>query len=202
MDEQKAIPKPFFKRREVIFTSALLVLLAFLLLSSRMTGRPPLVESITPKIGFPRDVMVITGKYFGDERNGGEVVIGGYAPVSSGYLDWSDSRISLRIPEDVSSGMVRVITKNGERFKRIKPGLHRISQFAQHPASDFSQVFFIIQEQDMFRTLWQEFCFQSPDFSYPFLKAGKINIECGPLIQAGLEINGSAMTLYDAVDNR
>jgi len=58
--------------------------------------------------------MVITGKYFGDERNGGKVVIGGYAPVSSGYLDWSDSRISLRIPEDVSSGMVRVITKNGK----------------------------------------------------------------------------------------
>lgn len=114
MDEQKAIPKPFFKRGEFIFTSILLVLFAFLLLSSRMTGRPPLVESITPKIGFPQDVMVITGKYFGDERNGGEVVIGGYAPVSSGYLDWSDSRISLRIPEDVNSGMVRVITKNGK----------------------------------------------------------------------------------------
>lgn len=114
MDEQKGIPKPFFKRGEFIFTSVLLVLLAFLLLSSRMTGRPPLVESITPKIGFPQDVMVITGKYFGDERNGGKVVIGGYAPVSSGYLDWSDSRISLRIPEDVSSGMVRVITKNGK----------------------------------------------------------------------------------------
>ncbi len=114
MDEQKGIPKPFFKRGEFIFTSVLLVLFAFLLLSSRMTGRPPLVESITPKIGFPQDVMVITGKYFGDERNGGKVVIGGYAPVSSGYLDWSDSRISLRIPEDVSSGMVRVITKNGK----------------------------------------------------------------------------------------
>jgi len=114
MDEQKGFPKPFFKRGEFIFTSVLLVLLAFLLLSSRMTGRPPLVESITPKIGFPQDVMVITGKYFGDERNGGKVVIGGYAPVSSGYLDWSDSRISLRIPEDISSGMVRVITKNGK----------------------------------------------------------------------------------------
>lgn len=114
MDEHKVVPKPFFKRREFIFTAVLLVLTTFLLLSSRMTGRPPLVESITPKIGFPQDVMVITGKYFEDERNGGEVVIGGYAPVSSGYLDWSDSRISLRIPEDVSSGMVRVITKNGK----------------------------------------------------------------------------------------
>jgi transglutaminase-like putative cysteine protease len=114
MVENKQIPKPFFKRREVMFTAILLAILAVLLLSSRMTGRPPQVESITPKIGYPQDVMVITGKYFGDERNGGEVVIGGYAPVSSGYLNWSDTQISLRIPEEVSSGMVRVITKNGK----------------------------------------------------------------------------------------
>jgi transglutaminase-like putative cysteine protease len=114
MDDQKQVPKPFFKRKEVLFTIILLALLGVLLLSSRMTGRPPQIESITPKIGFPQDVMVITGKYFEDERDGGEVVIGGYAPVSSGYLDWSDTQISLRIPEDVNSGMVRVITKNGK----------------------------------------------------------------------------------------
>jgi hypothetical protein len=114
MDEKKQIPKPFLKRREVMFTAILLAILVVLLLSSRMTGRPPQVDSITPKIGFPQDVMVITGKYFGDMRDGGEVVIGGYAPVSSGYLDWSDTQISLRIPEEVSSGMVRVITKNGK----------------------------------------------------------------------------------------
>jgi hypothetical protein len=114
MDEKKHIPKPFLKRREVLFTTILLVILAVLLLSSRMTGRPPQIDSITPKIGFPQDVMVITGKYFGNVRNGGEVIIGGYAPVSSGYLGWSDTQISLRIPEEVSSGMVRVITKNGK----------------------------------------------------------------------------------------
>jgi hypothetical protein len=114
MAEEKQIPKPFLKRREVLFTTILLVILAVLLLSSRMTGRPPQIDSITPKIGYPQDVMVITGKYFGNERNGGEVVIGGYAPVSSGYLNWSDTQISLRIPEEVSSGMVRVITKNGK----------------------------------------------------------------------------------------
>ena len=114
MDEKKQIPKAFLKRREVMFTAILLAILVVLLLSSRMTGRPPQVDSITPKIGFPQDVMVITGKYFGDMRDGGEVVIGGYAPVSSGYLDWSDTQISLRIPEEVNSGMVRVITKNGK----------------------------------------------------------------------------------------
>jgi hypothetical protein len=115
MEDKQPLPKrAFFRRREVSLTTILLVLVGVLLLSSRMTGRPPLIEAITPKIGFPQDVMVITGKYFGDERNGAEVVIGGYAPVSSGYLDWSDTQISLRIPEDVSSGMVRVITKNGK----------------------------------------------------------------------------------------
>ena len=114
MEEKKEIPKPFFKRREVLFTSILVAILAVLLLSSRMTGRPPQIDSITPKIGYPQDVMVITGKYFGEQRNGGEVVIGGYAPVSSGYLNWSDTQISLRIPEEVGSGMVRVITKNGK----------------------------------------------------------------------------------------
>lgn len=113
MDEQRRVLKPLYKRKEFLFVSALVALVAFLLVSSRMTGRPPQVDSITPRIGFPKDVMVITGKYFGAQRNNGEVVIAGYAPVSSDYLEWSDNRISLRIPEDVSSGLVRVVTKNG-----------------------------------------------------------------------------------------
>jgi hypothetical protein len=114
MDEQKKIPKPIFKRKSFLYVLILFGIVVVLLLSSRMTGRPPIIESITPKIGFPQDVMVITGRYFGEQRNGGEVVIAGYAPVSSDYLDWSDTRISLRIPEDASSGMVRVFTKNGK----------------------------------------------------------------------------------------
>ncbi len=114
MDDQKKIPKPIFKRKSFLYVLILFGIVVVLLLSSRMTGRPPIIESITPKIGFPQDVMVITGRYFGEQRNGGEVVIAGYAPVSSDYLDWSDTRISLRIPEDASSGMVRVFTKNGK----------------------------------------------------------------------------------------
>jgi len=113
MDEQRRVLKPLYKRKEFLFISVLVALVAFLLISSRMTGRPPQVDSITPGIGFPKDVMVITGRYFGQQRNNAEVVIAGYAPVSSDYLEWSDSRISLRIPEDVSSGLVRVVTKNG-----------------------------------------------------------------------------------------
>jgi transglutaminase-like putative cysteine protease len=111
--EQKKPGKPFYKRKEFIYIAALAGMIAFLALSSQMTGRPPVIESITPKIGYPSDVMVITGRFFGEARDGGEVVIAGYSPVSSDYLEWNENRISLRIPEDVISGMVRVITKNG-----------------------------------------------------------------------------------------
>ena len=113
MDEQSKPVKPLYKRKEFMYVAALVGVIAFLALSSRMTGRPPQIESITPRIGHPAEVMVITGRFFGDERNGGRVVIAGYSPVSSDYLEWNDSRISLRLPEDVVSGMVRVVTKSG-----------------------------------------------------------------------------------------
>jgi transglutaminase-like putative cysteine protease len=114
MDELKTPVTPFYKRKEFIYIAALAGVIAFLALSSRMTGRPPLIESITPKIGYPSEVMVITGRFFGEERNGAEVVIAGRTPVSSDYLEWNENRISLRIPDDAVSGMVRVITKNGK----------------------------------------------------------------------------------------
>ncbi|MBN1834338.1 MAG: transglutaminase [Spirochaetales bacterium] len=113
MDEQKQTSRPFYKRKEFMYVAALVGVLAFLALSSRMTGRPPVVDSITPRIGYPEDVMVITGRFFGDARDGGQVILAGLSPVSSDYLEWSDNRISVRIPEDVISGMVRVVTKNG-----------------------------------------------------------------------------------------
>jgi transglutaminase-like putative cysteine protease len=114
MEAEKKNPVPLYKRRAFIPLTSFLAVLFVLLLSTRMTGRPPLVESITPRIGYPGDVMVIRGKYFADDRNGNKVVIAGYSPVSSGYLEWTDAQISLRIPEDVHSGLVRVVTRNGE----------------------------------------------------------------------------------------
>lgn len=113
MDEEKKPTSPFYKRREFIFTAAFVVLIVFLLFSSRIAGRPPVLDSLTPRIGYPKDVMVISGRFFGKARDGGEVAIGGYPLVSSDYLEWNDNQISLRIPDDVSSGLVRVITKKG-----------------------------------------------------------------------------------------
>jgi transglutaminase-like putative cysteine protease len=114
MEEPKKPQVPFYKKREFLYAAVFGVLVVFLLLSSRIAGRPPVVESITPRIGYPKDVMVITGRFFGRTREGGEVAVGGSPLVSGDYLEWKDNQISLRIPEDVSSGLVRVITKRGK----------------------------------------------------------------------------------------
>lgn len=113
MEEPKKPSIPFYRKREFLYAAVFGVLVVFLLLSSRIAGRPPVVESITPRIGYPKDVMVITGRFFGKSREGGEVAVGGSPLVSGDYLEWKDNQISLRIPDDASSGLVRVITKRG-----------------------------------------------------------------------------------------
>ncbi|GAH77381.1 unnamed protein product, partial [marine sediment metagenome] len=113
MAEQKKPQGPFYKRKGFIPLLLFLFLLTLLFMSTRLTGRPPQIDSITPRIGYPGDIMVVQGKFFGDTRNGGEVVISGYSPISSEYLEWTAERISLRIPEDVHSGLVYVQTKKG-----------------------------------------------------------------------------------------
>src|SRR5512136_3077497 len=114
MEEPKKPPIPIYRRKEFLYSAVFGALVVFLLLASRIAGRPPVVESITPRIGYSKDVMVITGRFFGKSREGGEVAVGGSRLVSGDYLEWTDNQISLRIPDDVSSGMVRVITRRGK----------------------------------------------------------------------------------------
>lgn len=92
-------------------------LVLVVLLSSRLAGRPPLVDAITPTSGKPGEVMVITGRWFGRER--GEVRIAGISPTSSDYSEWSDTRISVTIPEEAGSGLVHVVTSNGSSRGRL-----------------------------------------------------------------------------------
>jgi hypothetical protein len=79
-----------------------------LVISLWVSGRGPEISGIEPRIAEPGDVLVITGSNFGEER--GRVSIAGVIPVASAYLEWSPGRIRLSIPEDVSSGLVRVMS--------------------------------------------------------------------------------------------
>ena len=73
-----------------------------------MIEQSPRIESITPEVGAPGKVLVISGEHFGTARNGAEVIFAGTRPNSTSYLEWTDTRISVRIPEDVGSGKLYV----------------------------------------------------------------------------------------------
>ncbi len=112
-----ALPEPppvkFYRKKEFIILAVFFFLVFVVLLSSRITGRPPRVDQVTPRIGVPGDVMVIQGRFFGKTRKGAEVRIAGFSPLSAAYLEWKDDRISLQIPDDLGSGFVNVVTRNG-----------------------------------------------------------------------------------------
>ena len=95
------------RARALVPAAALAVLLAVLLLGS--PSRPPEIEAADPRIGHGGDVLIVTGRGFGAERDGGQVLIAGVAPTSSAYLEWSGERISVRVPAEVRSGFVYVV---------------------------------------------------------------------------------------------
>jgi hypothetical protein len=112
-DEKQEKPHQKILKSKAFIPSVVVIgLILMVLLSSRLTGRPPQIDSITPKTGKPGDVMIITGRYFGQER-GGDVEISGISPTSGEYVEWTDSSISVVIPDEAGSGLVYVSTKNG-----------------------------------------------------------------------------------------
>ena len=114
-DDKDAV-KPhqrILRSKGFIPTVVVVTLVVFVLLSPRMAGSPPRLESITPPRGKPGDVMILTGRNFGNPRETAEVRISGISPTSQDYTEWTDTRISVRIPDEATSGIVYVLTKSG-----------------------------------------------------------------------------------------
>ena len=74
--------------RALVPIVALVVLLGVLLAGS--AGRRPVIDAADPRIGRGGDPLIVTGRNFGAERNGGYVEIAGVTPRSNAYLEWSD----------------------------------------------------------------------------------------------------------------
>jgi transglutaminase-like putative cysteine protease len=114
--EEKDKVKPhqrILRSKGFIPTVVVIALVVFVLLSPRMAGSPPRLESITPTRGKPGDVMILSGRNFGNPRETAEVRISGISPTSQDYTEWTDTRISVRIPDEATSGIVYILTKSG-----------------------------------------------------------------------------------------
>ena len=101
-------------RRNILPFAIFLLLVSVLAVSLSLTDRPPVVVTISPTIGLPGSVLVVEGKNFGDSRSGSSVLLAGARPTSNTYVEWTDTRISVMIPDGIGSGLVRVRTRNGE----------------------------------------------------------------------------------------
>ncbi len=100
------------KLRIVLPFAVFALLVAALGVSVRLSGRVPSIDSVSPHVATPGEIMTIRGRAFGDRKDG-NVIIAGVIPTSSAYLEWSDTKISVRVPEDTGSGLVYVETAHG-----------------------------------------------------------------------------------------
>ncbi|AEF84809.1 putative lipoprotein [Treponema primitia ZAS-2] len=90
----------------------LFLLLPWIAFFFSCTESNPLISSINPRIGLMGEILTILGEHFGDERDESYVTIAGISPTSSSYIEWTDTRILVRIPEFGDSGLVYVYRDN------------------------------------------------------------------------------------------
>ena len=99
-------------------------------LTSHFSNPEPRIDKINPEIGFPGEILEITGKYFGEPRSDNtkgvtvkpvdaSVYIAHNRLVLSDYLIWNDKKIRVRIPYDITSGAVYVESKRGKSNELI-----------------------------------------------------------------------------------
>lgn len=95
---------------------ALLFMLGSLLFGLHINQKP-VIDSINPPVGSPGDLIIISGKGFGNTRETNYVEFGGSKLTSSSYISWTDTEIKVVLPANVKDGLVVVETKNN----RSKP---------------------------------------------------------------------------------
>lgn len=95
-----------------------LVLIGLYILTNYLNNIKPVISSIYPEIGLPGETLEISGKHFGNPNSQNSIVtvkpvnvsvyIADRRLVLSDYISWSDQKIKIRIPQNISSGSVWV----------------------------------------------------------------------------------------------
>lgn len=92
---------------------AFLVFSALVSLFALAIHRKPSIDSISPSIGEPGEVMVIRGSDFGASKGDSWVEIAGDRLSSSACLSWTDTVIMITLPSTIGDGLLFVHTGNG-----------------------------------------------------------------------------------------
>jgi transglutaminase-like putative cysteine protease len=90
-----------------LFAVALIALVVLVLL----VGRDPVVEAIEPSVVSAGDEVTIGGRHFGESIS--TLSFSGRELPTSSITEWSGQQITFRVPPNVSSGMLYVVTERG-----------------------------------------------------------------------------------------
>lgn len=87
-----------------------LVLFALIALATGCGASKPVVESVTPKEGFPGTGFKVTGTDFGESQGKSTVHLGSKTVTAS---SWSTTRISANAPKDLAAGSYSITVTTG-----------------------------------------------------------------------------------------
>ena len=100
------------KHPVVLPVAFFIILTTVYIVSSLITGSSPEVKRLDPPVAFPGENIIIEGSHFGKTAQDGFVIIAGIRPTLSSYLEWTETKIKLKIPDEVGSGRLFVKTGN------------------------------------------------------------------------------------------
>jgi len=104
--------KYFFKKSPLVRLIAVLLVIGLILggifIFKFQTKPVPYIDAINPPVGSPGDVVVISGRNFGKNRDMNYVEFSGSKLTASSYLMWTDNTIKLVIPSNIQNGLVVV----------------------------------------------------------------------------------------------
>lgn len=108
---------PFFRTALVLLLIASSFVVSIIL--TKNEKKTPEILSMEPSTAIPGEVVTIYGNNFGEVRNTSYAEINGSKLMSSSYLFWSNEAIKIQIPQNVSDGLVYVVTDGGKSNARI-----------------------------------------------------------------------------------
>lgn len=100
--------------RFALFALILIFATVVSLLITFTAKKDPVLTHISPSIALPGDTIHIYGTNFGNNIEDSYVEIAGNRLTSSSYTSWTDNYIQIRLPQNITDGLVYVVTSAGK----------------------------------------------------------------------------------------
>jgi len=97
-----------FKHPAILPVVIFIILITLYFIVYFVTGSSPVITKLEPSVAFPGDSILIKGKNFGNIEDNSYIIIAGIRPTVSSYIEWTNTQIKLKIPDEVGSGRIFV----------------------------------------------------------------------------------------------